>query len=74
MPVCVMHVRQVRVRMPYRLVLVKMGVRLAGRVRSAVRVAMVLVVHVRVGVCDRPMNVFVLVMLGQVQPHADRHQ
>ena len=54
--------------------LVKVGMGLVGRVQDGVRVAVVLVMHVRVGVSHRRVGVLVFVMLGQVQPYADGHQ
>src|SRR4051794_24794382 len=74
MPVRVMHVRHVRMRVAHRRVLMKMGVRLGGRGHGAVSMAMVLVMDVGVGMRHRAVNVLMLVMLGEVQPHPDCHQ
>ena len=56
------------------LVLVPVRVGLAGRVRRAVRVPMVLVVRMTVRV-DHPLVTMLMLMpLGQVQPDADGHE
>jgi hypothetical protein len=74
MPVGMVHVGHMRVRVTHRRMLVEMRVRLAGRIERAVRMAMVLVMNMRMGVRHRLVPVLVRVLLGQVQPHADRHQ
>src|SRR5437764_14198732 len=70
----VVDVRVVRVAVPQRLVAVRVAVRLAGRVVGAVFVPVVFVVDVPVVVFQRLVLVFVLVPLGQVQPHPETHQ
>ena len=62
----VVHVRHMGMRVPKRLVLVEMRVRLAGRVERAVVVLVVLVVKVRMSVRHRLMNMFVLMPFGEV--------
>ena len=74
MPVRVMHVRHMRMGVLQPAVRVGMGVRLPRRIAGAVRVPMMLVVHVRMGVLHRLVDVLVLVPLGQMQPDAERHQ
>src|SRR5712691_154739 len=51
-----------------------MSVGLAGWVQGTVRVPVMLVVNVRMRVRDRLLHVLVLMALGQVQPHARRHE
>ena len=73
-PVGVMHVGDMRVRMPQWPMRVKMRVRLARRVGSVVRVPMMLVVHVRMGVAHGFVNMLVLMVLRHVKPYAHTHQ
>ena len=61
-------------RVPRRCVAVRVRVRLAGWVIGAVFVLVVFVVNVRVFVGHFLVIVFVVVPLGQVQPHAQPHQ
>jgi hypothetical protein len=68
------HIRDVGVDMSHRLVLVKMRMRLAGRINGTVRMMMVFIMHMWMGVGHRSMEVLMLMMLGQVQPHSHRHQ
>ena len=70
----VMHVRHVRVLMSQRLVLVRMRVWLAGRVRSFVSVSVMDVVHMRMRMNEGLVKMLMLVMFSQVQPYADGHQ
>jgi hypothetical protein len=51
-----------------------MGMRLAGRIVGPMDVLVMLVVHVRMDMLQRFMHVLVLVVLGQMQPHAQSHQ
>ena len=74
MAMTVMHVRYMRMRMSYPAVLVEMGMWLTGRIGGRVLVPMVLIMHVRMGVRHWLVNVLVLVTLGEMKPHADRHQ
>jgi len=69
----VMHVGNVRVGMPRPAMPVHVRVRLSGRVVRAVLVLMMLVVHMRVLVRHRFVDVLVLMMLAQMQPHANCH-
>src|SRR6516164_6710932 len=68
------HVRDVGVGMSHWLVLVKMRMRLAGRINDAVCVTMVFIMHMRMGMDHRRMEVPMLMMLGHVQPHSHGHQ
>ena len=70
----VMHVGHMRVRMPHHRMLMKMRVRLARRVEAAMRMAVVLIVSMGMGMAYRLVQVLMLVMLGQMQPHPKRHQ
>ena len=56
------------------LVPMDMGMRFARRITRRVFVLMVLIVRVRVRVLHRLVGMLMLVMLGQMQPHADAHQ
>jgi hypothetical protein len=58
----------------HRLMFLKVGVRLARRVKGTLGVAMMFIVHMRIRVGESLVNVLVLVVLGQVQPHAQSHQ
>ena len=69
-----MDVRVVRVRVPHRAMVVRVAVRLAGRVVRAVVVLVVFVVDVGVVVGHHLMVVFVVVPLGQVQPDPHAHE
>ena len=69
-----MDIGEMRVGMTYRRMHVTMLVRLVSRVGSVVLVAMMRVVHVPVTVLDRQVLVQMRVSLGDVQPHAPRHQ
>jgi len=69
----VMHVRHVRVLMSQRLVLVRMRMRLAGRVRSFMGVLVMDVMHMRMRMNESLVKMLMLVMFGQVQPYADGH-
>ena len=60
--------------MRHYVVLVRMGVGLARRILRTVRVAVMLVVAVRMGVRHAAMGMGVRVPLGDVQPNADGHQ
>lgn len=51
-----------------------MGVRLAGRIIGAMLVLVMCVMGVRMRVFHGFVNVLMFVVLGDVQPHADRHQ
>ena len=70
----VMHVRHVRVLMSQRLVLVRMRMRLAGRVRSFMGVLVMDVMHMRMRMNESLVEMLMLVMFGQVQPYAECHQ
>jgi hypothetical protein len=70
----VMHVRDVWVRVLQAPVSVGVGVRFSRRIVRQVLVLVMIIVNVRMHMLHRLMNVLVLVMLGQMQPHADGHQ
>ena len=74
MTVSVVNVRHVRVRVPHRAVLVEMSVRFARWIEGAMRVTMVFIMDMWMRMRHRRVNVFVLVMLGEVQPDAQRHE
>ncbi len=69
-----MDVRVVRMRVRERFMSVPMCVRLSRWIARFVRMLVVLVVCVEVFVLQCLVHVQVLVLLGQVQPHADRHE
>src|SRR5215475_4658004 len=60
--------------MAQRLMFMGMGVGFAGRIERIMRVAMMLIMHVRMGVRHRLVNVLMLVMFRKVQPHAEGHE
>jgi hypothetical protein len=68
----VVDVRVVRVGVPHRRVVVRVAVRLAGRVVRAVGVLVVYVVDM--GVVVEHLFVVVFVPLHQVQPHPDANE
>jgi len=70
----VMHVRQVRVPMSHWLVLVRMRMRFAGRVRSYMGVSVMDVMHMRMCMNESLVKMLMLMMFGQVQPYANGHQ
>jgi hypothetical protein len=72
--VTVMEVRHVSVSMPHRLVPVPMRMGLSGRIGRTVLVSMVFIVTVPMVVFQGFMKMFVLVVLGQVEPNPDHHQ
>ena len=74
MTMAVMHIGHVRVRMPYRLMLVKMRVRLPWRIEWAVSVLVVLVVKVRMGVRHGFVRMLMFMTLREMQPDPERHQ
>ena len=65
MAVDVMHIRRVRMAVHERF---------ACRIIRTVRVLVVFVMHVRMGMLERLMFVFVTVMLGEVQPDTYSHK
>ena len=74
MPVPMMNVRVMRMDMHQRLMTVWMRVRLSRWITRSVQVPMMLVVQMKMFVLEHLVNVFVLVTLHQMQPHAERHQ
>ena len=69
----VVRIRKVRMPMFHRFVSVPMAMFSARRQRLGVSVLVMLVVHVFVLVLEHLVKVFVLVSLGQMQPHTERH-
>lgn len=69
----VVSVRKVRMPVSHRLVAVPMAVFSTRKHRIGVRVLMMLVVRMFVLVIKYFVNMFVLMALGQVHPHAERH-
>ena len=74
MPVAMMKVGVVQMAMPEWSMHVRMTVRLARRDIGGVRVLMVLVVPVEMVVLHHLVHVLVLVVFGEVEPDADRHE
>jgi hypothetical protein len=72
--VTVMEVWHMSVTMPHRLVTVPMRMGFSGRICRTVLVAMVFIVTVAMFVFQSLMKVFMLMVLGQVEPHSDHHQ
>lgn len=70
----VVNIRVVRVTVCDGCMCMLMGMRFATIPREIVRVLMVEVVDVAMGVRDRVMRMHVGMTLGEVQPHAQRHQ
>jgi hypothetical protein len=69
MAMSVMHIRRVRMRMFETIVLVPMGMRLAYWIVRSMRMLVMLVMNVRVRVCHRIVDVFMLMALRDVQPN-----
>jgi hypothetical protein len=74
MPMSTMHIGSVRMCVPQRSMIVWMSMGLARRVRLLMRVLVMRVMHVRVLVLHRLMDVFVFVVLGKVQPDSQGHK
>lgn len=74
MRMAVMAVGQMCVRVPLFRMNMAVAVRLAGRILWAVRVTVMLVVHMPMLVLDRLMVVLVGMALGQMQPHTRGHE
>lgn len=74
MRVAVVQVGIVRVAVDEPRVPVPVRVRLARRIVGAVRVPVVLVMHVRVLVLHRLVHMLVLVPLGEMEPDAEAHE
>jgi hypothetical protein len=74
MPMPMMVVREVRVPVEQRLVVMLVGMRLFAVPAQLVRMSVVRIVHVQVGVSHRFVQMLVLVPFREMQPHADRHQ
>lgn len=67
-------VREMGMTVRHRPVLVAMSMPFSSRIIQAMRVSMVLVMHVLVRVLHRFMVMAVLVVFAEVQPDADAHQ
>ena len=74
MSVRVVHVGDVRMLVREPFVAMLMGVRLAWWIAWPMGVLMVLVVHMRMAMLQGLMEVFVVMVLGQVQPDTDAHE
>lgn len=74
MRVSVMQVRIVPVSVHELFMYVRMDMRFASIPGERMQVSVMRVVNVRVSVFLSVMSVHVLVMLGNVQPHTDRHE
>lgn len=69
-----MNVREVRMLVRYRRVLVFMHMRFLHVPHEVVYMLVMLVVYVSMGVYRGLVRVFVLVPFGQMQPHPQRHE
>jgi hypothetical protein len=74
MPMAMMDVRIVRVSVGQILVVMDVGMWLAGRIGWLVDVLVMFVVRVEMVVCHCLVAVRVGVALGEMEPYADRHQ
>jgi len=70
----VVQVGIVRVAVHQARVAMGVAVRLAAVKTEIVFVLMMLIVHVDMGMLERPVDVPVLVPLGDMEPYAERHQ
>src|SRR5215470_15027168 len=68
-----MHIRDVCVGMPHRLMFVNMRMRLARRIADTVGMAMVLIMYMGMRVDHASMEVLMFVMFSHVQPYSDSH-
>lgn len=68
------HVRHVRMRVPQPDMLMEMSVGIPGRIRSAVRVHMMVVMQVGMGMGHRLVNMLMLMMFGQMKPDPRCHE
>ena len=69
----VMRVRKMRMPVLHRLVAVRVTMLDTWRHRLGVHVLVVFIVRVFGAMLERFVNVFMLVVLGQMQPHTERH-
>ena len=69
-----MHVRSVRVAVAHRSMAMQVCVRLSWRVAWAKSVPMMLIMSMGVCMLHRLMPMFMVVIFGEVQPDAERHQ
>jgi hypothetical protein len=70
----VVGVREVRMAMPQQRVRMVVHVGAASRVAVVVRMCMMVVMEMPMRVHNLVVEVLVLVILGQMQPHPDRHE
>jgi hypothetical protein len=70
----VMHVRQMWMRVPQPLVPMDMRMRFARRIIGRMFMLMMFIVHMRVCMLHRLVQMLMFVALRQVQPHAEAHQ
>lgn len=73
-PVCMMHIGRMGVGMLYLAVYVRVRMGLSGRILRSVRMLMMGIVDMEMFVGHRLVNMFVFVMLGGMEPDAERHQ
>ena len=74
MPMLVMGVRIVTVAVFNRVVCMGMRMARPGKHRTRMRMLMVRVMFMLVFMFNNPVRMFMLMMLGQMQPHAQGHQ
>ena len=69
-----MHVRSVRVAVAHRSMAMQVCVRLSPRIAWAMNVPMMFIVRMRMRVLHQLMLMFMVMLFGEVQPDAERHQ
>lgn len=74
MAVCVVHVGKMRMFVNERGMLVNMGMRFTRWIIQAVLMLVVLVMHVGVGMLRQRVDMFMIVLLGRMQPDPQSHQ
>ena len=74
MPVSVVHIRYMRMLVHESLVAVPVRMRLAGWIVKQMGVLMMRIVHMGMVMLRGCMDVFVVMVLGQVQPDAKAHE
>ena len=74
MAVRVVHVGQVRMRVPFRLMAVPVGVRLARRITGGMYVLVMSVVRMEMRMLHGLMQMLVFVVFGKMQPDTEAHE
>ena len=74
MPMGMMHVRHVRVAVAYRVMAMQVCVRFSWRLVWAMSVLMMLIMSMGMCMLHRLMPMFMVVIFGEVQKDAERHQ